>query len=121
MSNFPDPNYDPGFPNYPGKGQGPTNPLSPLFVKSLGIIDDLSVYRNIFSSGTINSKVGFTLGLSNFFGSDGFQVQPSGTFKDDITLEKDIVVGGSIIMNGRSFRPKVISTESGSHLVLAAY
>lgn len=118
---MPDVDYDPGFPNYPGKGQSPTNPLAPMFIDSLGVVKDLSVYKNIFSGGTINADVGFTLGLDNFFGKSGFQAGQPGLFKEDIYLEKDIIIAGSIIMGGQRFTPKVINTISGPHLVLAAY
>lgn len=121
MTALSDENYYPGFLNNPGKGQSPANPLAPVFMQSLGIVDDLSVYGNVFSGGTINSDVGFTIGLENFFGKDGFQAGQPGLFKEDIYLEKDIIIAGSIIMGGQRFTPKVINTISGPHLVLAAY
>lgn len=121
MTITPNPNYDPGNPNYSGKGQSPTNPSPPVFFQSLGVVEDFSVYRNIFSGGTVNAQRGFTLGLNTYCGLDDFQVSQGGTFKEDIKLEKDLTVGGSIIMGGREFRPQVINTISGPHLVLAAY
>jgi hypothetical protein len=118
---YSDKNYDPGGLNNPGKGQSPANPLAPVFMKSLGIVDDLSVYSNVFAGGTINSDVGFTLGLDNFFGGEGFQVGVPGVFKEDVVIEKDLYVGHAIIMKGLAFKPKRIKTISGVHLVLAAY
>lgn len=133
MTVYSNENYDPGFINSPGKGQSPTNPLAPVFIESIGVVSDLSTYGNIFAGGTINSDVGFTIGLDNFLSKTGFQISPSGLFQSDVDFSQDVnigmnatvgsnlTVGGRIIMNGASFRPKVIRTISGNHLVLAAY
>lgn len=121
MATLPNPSYDPGRPNYPGTGQSPTNPMPPVFFQSLGVVEDLSTYRNIFSGGTVNSQKGFTLGLKTFFGTGGFQLGQPGSFTEDVVLEKNITIGGSIFMGGNEFKPKVINTISGPHLVLAAY
>jgi hypothetical protein len=114
------PNYDPGFLNSPGKGQNAGNPLAPVYIESLGVVSDLSVYQNIYGR-TMNADVGFTLGMSGAFTKSGFFAQPPGVFESDITFAKNITVGQCIIMDGQCFKPTVINTISGPHLVLAAY
>lgn len=114
------PNYDPGFLNSPGKGQSAANPLAPVYVESLGVVSDLSVYQNVYGR-TINADVGFTLGLDGAFSASGFFVKPPGVFESDVSFAANITVGQCIIMGGQCFKPTVINTISGSHLVLAAY
>lgn len=121
MTVLPDPNYDSGRPNYPGTGQSPTNPMPPVFIESLGVVTDLSVYQNIFAGQTVNAKEGFTVGLSTFIGTDIFQFGQTGSFTQNVVLGKNIYIGGNIYVGGVKFKPKVIKTESGKHLVLAAY
>lgn len=127
MTTYSDENYDPGFLNSPGKGQSVTNPLAPAFFQSLGVVSDVSVYGSIFAGQTVNSEVGYTLGTDNFFGKDGFSVSAPGVFRKDCSFQEDVnismnlTVGGVIIMGGQRFKPTVINTISGPHLVLAAY
>jgi hypothetical protein len=127
MAELSNPNYDPGFLNSPGKGQSPSNPLAPIYIQSLGVVSDLSVYQNIFSAGSVNSDVGFTLGLDNFFSKVGFQVSPPGMFQSpimfeqNVTFSQNVLIGGVIIMGGQAFKPTTIQADSGTHLVLAAY
>jgi hypothetical protein len=113
------PNYDPGFLNSPGKGQNAGNPLAPVYIESLGVVSDLSVYQNIYGR-TMNADVGFTLGMSGAFTKGGFFVQPPGVFESDVSFASNITVGQCIVMGGQCFKPKLINTISGSHLVLAA-
>lgn len=133
MTVYSNENYDPGFLNSPGKGQSSTNPLAPVYMESLGVVKDLSAYGNMFAGGTINADVGFTLGLENFLSKDGFKVSTPGMFGSNVDFQENVTinmnadvggnlgVGGSIIMRGARFRPKIIRTISGPHLVLAAY
>ena len=114
------PNYDPGFLNSPGKGQSAGNPLAPVYIESLGIVKDLSVYQNIYGR-VINSEIGYTLGSSGAFTNDGFFVQPPGAFQQDVSFASTIAVAQCIIMDGQCFKPTVINTISGPHLVLAVY
>jgi hypothetical protein len=113
-------NYDPGFLNSPGKGQSAANPLAPVYMESLGVVSDLSVYQNVYGR-TINADLGFTLGLSGAFTGDGFFIQPPGVFESDVSFSRSIFVSKCIYMDGQCFKPKVIRADSGSHLVLAAY
>lgn len=114
------PNYDPGFLNSPGKGQSAANPLAPVYIESLGVVSDLSVYQNVYGR-TLNADVGFTLGLNSAFTNDGFFVDPPGEFKSNVSFAKNIAVGRCIIMDDLCFKPKIIRADSGTHLVLAAY
>lgn len=106
--------YDPGFLNVPGFGQSATNPLAPVFYRSLGVVENLSVYQSIYGTKEIVAGEAFVLGQSRFAGS-GFDVKPPGTFEDTVTFQVPIVV------EGVSFRPTLISYRGESHLVLAAY
>ena len=115
-----DSNYDPGFLNSPGKGQSAANPLAPVYFESLGIVQDLSVYQNFYGR-TINAETGYTLGQSGAFTADGFFVSPPGVFENDVSFASNITVAQCIIMGGQCFKPTVINTISGPHLVLAAY
>jgi hypothetical protein len=114
------PNYDPGFLNSPGKGQSAANPLAPVYVESLGVVSDLSVYQNVYGR-TINAETGFTLGLDGAFTGSGFFAKPPGVFESDVSFLSSITVEKCIIMGGQCFKPTIINTSSGSHLVLAAY
>jgi hypothetical protein len=114
------PNYDPGFLNSPGKGQSAANPLAPTVVESMAVVKDFSVYQNIYGN-TINAQTGFTIGSNGAFTGSGFFAQPPGVFESDISFESNITVAGCIVMGGQCFKPTVINTISGPHLVLAAY
>lgn len=131
MAAYSDKEYYPGALNNPGKGQSPANPLGSAFFQSIGVVDDLSVYSNIFSGGTINSDVGFTVGLDNFFGKEGFQVDPPGLFNNDVaftenvTIEKNITVGiltttSRLVVNGREYKATRVVARNGTFTVLAA-
>jgi hypothetical protein len=106
--------YDPGFVNVPGFGQSATNPMAPVFYLSLGVVQDLTVYQSLYATQKVSAGEEFILGESRFT-TDGFEVQPPGTFHQTVRFDKPIVV------EGITFRPKVIRTISGDHLVLAAY
>lgn len=123
MTILPDPNYDPGRPNYPGKGQSPTNPMPPVFFQSLGVVEDFSVYQNIFSGGTINAKRGFTLGLNTYFGLDDFRMSQSGTFLRDVEIKKDLTILNitstrRLFVNGHEYAPRRIVAKNGTFIAL---
>lgn len=117
---FSDSGYDPGFLNSPGKGQSASNPLAPVFLESLGIVQDLSVYQNVYAK-TFNADVGYTLGTSAAINPVGFFVGPPGAFESDVVFEKNISVAQCVFVGAQCFKPTVINTISGPHLVLAVY
>ena len=106
--------YDPGFLNVPGFGQSATNPLAPVFYQSMGIVQDLTVYQSIYGTQSIHAGEAFILGDSQFTGSE-FSVATHGKFQDTVTFDKPLIV------EGMTFKPTVINTISGPHLVLAVY
>jgi hypothetical protein len=106
--------YDPGFLNVPGFGQSAQNPLAPVFYQSMGVVQDLTVYQSIYGTQAIHAGEAFILGGSKFTAS-GFNMQPPGTFQDTVSFSKPVIV------EGMTFKPTVINTISGPHLVLAVY
>jgi hypothetical protein len=106
--------YDPGFVNVPGFGQSATNPMAPVFYQSLGVVQDLTVYQSLYATQKVTAGEEFTLGESRFT-TDGFEMHPPGTFRQTVRFDKPIIV------EGIAFRPKLIRTISGDHIVLAAY
>jgi hypothetical protein len=96
-------NYSAGFVDDQGFGQSPENPAPPLFLESIALDQDCSVYGSLFvtnnvqvgknveikgnlavggpgSFGGVVSAAGFTYGGKSFFGSNQFVVEAPATF-----------------------------------------
>jgi hypothetical protein len=112
--------YDPGFVNAPGFGQSATNPMAPVFYQSLGVVQDLTVYQSLYATQKVSAGEEFTLGESRFT-TDGFEVHPPGVFLQTVRFNQTATFDKPIVVGGIAFRPKIIRTISGNHLVLAAY
>lgn len=122
--------YDPGFLISAGFGQSATNPLAPVFYKSLGVVNDLSVYGSIYSSRSILSDVSISVGDS-LLSKELFNVNVDTNFaklvncEQPVSCEKmlrvnDITDTDRLFVGGREFKPTSITTQSGSYVVLAA-
>lgn len=114
--------YDPGFVNTPGFGQSATNPLSPVFYKSLGIVEDLSVYGSIFSSNSISAYNSFVIGDSRFTKKE-FEVAVPTTFLKPTTMEEELNVNSitstdRLIVNGKEYKEGIITARNGTFKVL---
>lgn len=115
--------YDPGFLNVPGFGQSVTNPLSPVFYDSLGIVNDLSVYQSVYVTKSVNAGLSFNVGASSLSLS-GFKVAVPTIFSKDVKLEKNIMVTGvtttgKLVVAGKEYKPTRIKTDNGTFTVLA--
>lgn len=116
--------YDPGFLNVPGFGQSVTNPLSPVFYESLGVVKDLAIYGS--SSVTRDLIVGLsaTVGES-YIDLDGARIKVPVTFERDVTFERNITVAhltttGRLIVAGKEYKATTIVAHNGTFTVLAA-
>jgi hypothetical protein len=97
------PDYQPGIVQDAGFGQSPENPAPPLFLESIALDRDCSVYGSLFvtnnaqvgknveikgslavsgpgSFGGVVSAAGFTYGGRSFFGANQFVVEAPATF-----------------------------------------
>lgn len=116
--------YDPGFLNVPGFGQSATNPLSPVFYDSLGVVKDLSVYRSIYAARSVNAGESFNVGES-YLSTIGFNLRVPATFHENVSALKNVSVEAitdtrRLIVNGKEFVPTTISAWNGNFLVLAS-
>lgn len=109
--------YDPGFLNVPGFGQSATNPLSPVFYKSLGIVEDLSVYNSIYAANTVNANVAFAIGDS-ILSRQGFNISVPSTFEKPVEIN-NVTSTDRLVVNGVEYKSTRIKTDSGTFTVLA--
>jgi hypothetical protein len=110
--------YDPGFVNSPGFGQSATNPLAPVFYKSLGVVENLCVYDSIYAANSVNAHVSFSIGKS-FLSQKRFFVAVPTTFLEPVTCERDLRVEAitntdRLIVDGKEYRDRVIVGRNGT-------
>jgi len=109
--------YDPEFVDSSGNGQSPENPAPPLFLESIAINKDSSVYgsfyltnnaeigKNVVIKGNLQvggpgnfggvvSAAGFTYGGKSFFGANQFVVEAPATFLNSLTTNGASSFGG---------------------------
>lgn len=115
--------YDPGFLNVPGFGQSAANPLSPIYVQSLGVVENLSVYDSVYCSGTVSANLGMVVGDS-ILTPEVFNVGVLTMFDDQVFFNKDINIAGTtntgkLRVNGAEYRERVIKCDNGTFTVLA--
>lgn len=122
--------YDPGFLISQGFGQSATNPLSPVFYQSLGVVNNLSVYQSIYAAKSVFADVSFAVGDSTL-SKIAFNVGVPTTFKkavnckNPVTCDKTLRVKSltntdRLIVRGLEFVPTAISAHNGNFIVLAA-
>lgn len=119
--NFTD-DYDPGFINSPGFGQSATNPLAPVFYRSLGVVENLSVYDSVYAANSIKANVSFSIGNS-LLSQKGFTVAVPTTFLEPVTCEQNVRVNAitstdRIFVNGKEYVDGVIAAKNGTFHVL---
>jgi hypothetical protein len=126
--------YDPGFLNVPGFGQSATNPLAPVFYRSLGIVENLSVYDSIYAANSIKANVSFEIGES-VMSRKKFTINPITEFRNNVVCDDNLRVHESVragrvsvdndtrtrrlFVNGREYRPTRIKADNGTFIVLA--
>lgn len=115
--------YDPGFLNVPGFGQSAANPLSPVFIQSLGVVENLSVYDSVYCSGTVSANLGMVVGDS-LLTPEVFNVGVLTLFEEDAFVNKsmnvaDVTNTGRLKVKGVEYREQVIKCDNGTFTVLA--
>lgn len=118
-----DNDYDAGFLNVPGYGQSVTNPLSPVFYDSLGIVNDLSVYQSLYAAKTVNAGVSFNVGASTL-SVEGMEIDVPSSFKENVSLDKNLKVSGissvqRLVVDGKEYVERTIVARNGTFRVLA--
>jgi hypothetical protein len=115
--------YDPGFLNVPGFGQSATNPLSPVFFESLGIVNSLSVYDSIYCANRILANVSFSIGDSEL-SQVRFTVGVPTEFKKEVQCDTNLNVDKvtsteRLVVNGKEYVDTFIDCDNGTFRVLA--
>lgn len=124
MTTIIDNGYDAGFLNVPGFGQSATNPMSPVFYDSLGIVKDLSVYQSMYAAKTINAGKAFNVGKSSMSDSN-LGVGVPARFLEDVNLDKNLTVEGitstqRLVVRGKEYVEATVVGKNGTFRVLAA-
>ena len=114
--------YDPGFINSPGFGQSATNPLAPVFYRSLGVVESLSVYDSIYAANCIKANVSFSIGESSLT-RRGFVVAVPTTFLRSVTCDENIRVKAitntdRLMVDGKEYKEGTIVGRNGTFRVL---
>jgi hypothetical protein len=112
-----DNDYDAGFLNVPGYGQSVTNPLSPVFYDSLGVVNDLSVYQSMYAAKTINAGVSFIVGKSSL-SVEGMNIGVPSSFQKDVRV-KGVTSTEKLVVNGKEYVERTIKADNGTFRVLA--
>lgn len=112
-----DNDYDAGFLNVPGYGQSVTNPLSPVFYDSLGVVNDLSVYHSMYAAKTINAGVSFIVGKSSL-SVDGMNIGVPSKFQEDIKID-GITSTNKLVVKGKEYVERTVVGRNGTFRVLA--
>ena len=136
--------YEPGFVQSQGFGQSPENPAPSLFLESIAIDKDCSVYGSLYITnnvevgknvtikgnlqvsgpgtfGGVVSAAGFTYGGKSFFGSNQFVVEAPATFLNSLstagssTFQGLLTAATGIISQTLSIPPQSLNNQSATN------